>query len=136
MTSIKNSFTLLLGPSSTDRKTVDTQLEYQVDIGSAQFINSPINMIVTHQTAAGIGVPNQEENVADFGNLDVKKYHVDIDGVRYPRDGVNIDYGLKDYVDQFRDLKLFYKQYVGEELLNQFVNYTDKKKNILFKSFL
>ena len=39
--SIKDSFTLSFDSWSTDKKTVDTQLEYQVDIGSAQNINSP-----------------------------------------------------------------------------------------------
>ena len=34
-----------------------------------------------------------------------------------------------DYVDQNRDLKSFYKEYVGEELLNAFITYTDVKNN-------
>ena len=46
-----------------------------------------------------MGVPNKANNVASFDHLDVRKYLVDIDGVRYPRDGVNVDYGLNDYVD-------------------------------------
>ena len=36
-----------------------------------------------------------------------------------------IDYASNDYVDQYGDLKLIYKKYVGEELLNLFKNYTD-----------
>ena len=40
---------------------------------------------------------------------------------------VNIDFGLNDYVDQYRDLKLFYKEYVGEELLNPCIIYADMK---------
>ena len=47
--------------------------------------------------------------------------------MRYPRDGVNTDYGSNDYLDQFSDLKLFYKKYAVEELLNRFISYTDKK---------
>ena len=39
-------------------KKVDTQLEYQVDIGSAQSINSPKCLLVSHQTASRIEVPN------------------------------------------------------------------------------
>ena len=50
--SIKNSFTLSFDSWTSERKTVDTQLEYQVDIGSAQNINSPNNLIVVHKTAA------------------------------------------------------------------------------------
>ena len=98
--SIKNSFTLSFDSWSTDRKTVDTQLEYQVDIGSAQTINSSKYLIVAHQTADRIAVPHKANNVAVFDNLNVRKYHVDIDVVCYPREGVNIDYELTDYVDQ------------------------------------
>ena len=58
----------------------------------------------------------------------MRNYQADIDGVRYPKNGVNVDYGLNDYVDQYRALKLFYKGYVGEELLNHFISYTDMKK--------
>ena len=57
----------------------------------------------------------------------MRKYYVDIDGVGYPRDSVNVDYGLNDYVDQYRALKLFYKEYVGKELLNLFISYPDMK---------
>ena len=38
--SIKDSLTLSFGHWTSDRKTVNTQLEYQIDIGSAQDINS------------------------------------------------------------------------------------------------
>ena len=125
--SIKNSFTLSFDSCSTVKKTVDTRLEYQVDIGSAQNINSPIYLVKTHQTADRIGVPNKAKSVAVFDNLNVRKYHVDIDGVGYPRDSVNIDYATKDYLDQKRDLKLFQKEFVVEELLYPFVSYTDMK---------
>ena len=32
------------------------------------------------------------------------------------------------YLDQYRDLKLFYKEYVGEELLQPYITYPDMKK--------
>ena len=80
----KNSFTLSFDSWSTNRENVDTQLEYHVDIGSAQNLNSPKYLIKAHQTAARIGVPNKAEDIAVFHNLNVRKYHVDIDGVRYP----------------------------------------------------
>ena len=89
--SIKNSFTLSSDSWSTDRKTVDTQLAYPVDIGSAENINSPKYLIVAHQAANGIGTPRKFDKVALFDNLNVRKSHVDIVGVRYPRDGVSID---------------------------------------------
>ena len=37
----KNSFTLSFDSWSPERKTVDTQLEYQTPKGSAQNINTP-----------------------------------------------------------------------------------------------
>ena len=122
--SIITTFTSSFDSWSTDQKTVDTQLEYQVDIGSAQNINSPKCIIVTE---ARIGVPNKANKVAVFDSLNVRKYHVDINGVRYPRDGVNIDYASKEYRDQYEDLKLFYKEYVGGELLDPFISYSDMK---------
>ena len=97
---IKNKFTSSFDSWSTDRKTIYTQLKYQVDIGSAQNIFSPKNLIVTNQTAARIGVPNEANNIAAFDNLNVRKDCVDNDGVRYPRDGVSIDYALNDCVDK------------------------------------
>ena len=126
--SIKNSFTLLFDSWSTDRKTVDTLLEDQDDIRSVKK-NSPKYLIVAHRTAARTRVPSKAKNVSTFDNSDVRKYHVDIDGTRYPREGVSFDYGINDYIDRYRDLKLFYKEYVGEKLLNPFVSYTDMKKN-------
>ena len=56
--SIKNSLTLSLDSWSTGGKTDGTHLQLQVDIGSAQKIISPKYLIVAHQTAARIGVPN------------------------------------------------------------------------------
>ena len=104
--SIKNSFTLSFVSWNTDRKTVDTQLEYQVDLVTSQYINSSKFLLVAHQTALRTGVLNKAKNVAVFDNLNVRKYHVDIDGVRYPRDGVSIEYALNDYLDEYRDIKL------------------------------
>ena len=42
--SIESSSTLSFDSGSTDRNTVDTQLEYQFDIGSAKIINSLKNL--------------------------------------------------------------------------------------------
>ena len=59
--SIKISSALSIASWTSDRKTVDTQFEYQVDIGSAQSINSPKNLIVAHQTEARKGTPNKKK---------------------------------------------------------------------------
>ena len=51
------------------------------------------------------------------------------DGVRYPRDAVPTKYDLNDYLVQSRNLKLFYKEHVSEDLLNPFLSYPDIKNN-------
>ena len=83
--SIKNSSTLLFDIWNTDRKTVDTQLEYRVDIGSAQNNISPKCLIVAHQTAARIGVPNKAKKLAVFDDPILRECHVDVDGITDPR---------------------------------------------------
>ena len=133
--SIKNSFTLSFDSWSTDRKTVETQLEYQVDIGSAQNITSPNFLIAVRQTAARIGASNKAEKVAIFDHLDDRKHHVDIDGVLYPRKCFSIDDGENYYVDQYRDLSLYYKEYLGEDLLSPFISFTDMKNNYPIQLF-
>ena len=70
--STENLFTVSFDSWSTDRKTVITLLEYQVDIRSAQNINSPKKLIVAHQIAATIGTPNEAENLTIFDNLNVR----------------------------------------------------------------
>ena len=115
--SIKNNFTLSFDSWSTDRKTVNTQLEYQVDIGTAQNINSSKYLIVFRQTAARVGVPNEKFIFAIFDNLKVRHYPIDINGVRYLRDGVNIDYTSDDYLDRYRDLKQIAEMKLGKNYL-------------------
>ena len=116
--SIRKSFTVLFDPYATDTKTIVTQLEYRGDISSAQNTKSPDYLKVAHQTAARIRVPNKTNIIAIFDNLNVRKYFVDIDGVRNPRDGGTFDYASNDYFDRYRDPNFFSKEYVGEELLS------------------
>ena len=51
-----------------------------------------------------------------------------MDGYRYPKDAVLANCPEKDFPDQYRDLKDFYKYYVGKEVMNRFIIYTDMKK--------
>ena len=57
----------------------------------------------------------------------VTKFFVEIDGVRYPEDGVLINFEEHFYLDQYRDLQLFYKEYVGEQLLQPYMSHPDMK---------
>ena len=38
-----------------------------------------------------------------------------------------VNYTENDYLDQYRDIKLFYKECLGEELMNPFIKYSDVK---------
>ena len=71
--SIKDSFPLTSDSWNTDRKTVDTELEHQVDIGIAQNRNSPKYLILAHQTAVRVGVANKANIVAVLKILVVEK---------------------------------------------------------------
>ena len=130
--SIKNSFSLSFDSWTTDRKIVNTGLEYQVDIGSSANTNSPKYLIVSHQTAVRAGASNKANNISIFDNLDVRKYFVEIDGVRYSKDSVDVNYTENDYLDQYRDIKLFYKESLGEPLIER-MNYYDAILNIYFR---
>ena len=59
--------------------------------------------------------------------MDIRKYYVEIDGQRYPRDSVLINYEENDYIQQYKDLKLFWKEYIGEPILNPLISYRDMK---------
>ena len=48
----------------------------------------------------------------------MRKYFCEIDGYRYPKDAVLTSFPENDYLDQYRDLKLFNKEYVGEKFMN------------------
>ena len=38
-----------------------------------------------------------------------------------------MNYEENDYVEQYRDLKLFFNEYIGEELMIPFISYPDMK---------
>ena len=109
--------------SATDRKTIDTQLQHQNNIYCAQNVNSPKYLIVATQIASRIEVPNKTNNSAIFDNRDVRKNFVDIDGIRYPRDGGIVVFATNDYFDPNRDLIKIYKGHAGEEQLNACIIY-------------
>ena len=89
-------------------------------------LNSPKYLISAFQTNDRT-TPNKNANPAIFDTNHVTKYFVEIDGVRYPKDGVLINFEANSYLDQYRDLKLFYKEYVGEELLQPYITYPEMK---------
>ena len=125
--SIKNNYTLTFDSWYTERKIVTDGGEFQVDIASPQSTNSPKYLIAAHHTEARVGTSSKRNNVSIFDHVDVTKYFAEIDGYRYPKESVITNFSENDYLDQYRDLKSFYQEYVGEELMNPFISYIDMK---------
>ena len=98
---IGESFTLSFDAWVTDRKPVNTGNEYQLDIGSVSNTNIPLYLIVAHQKTQRENParpPNQFNN-AIFDHVDVKRFFVEIDGVRYPKDPVETNFSDNKYLD-------------------------------------
>ena len=64
----------------TERRVVSDTIT-QIDIGSAQSVNSPKYLITAQQTAARLNSPDKGINVSRFDNLNLRKYFVEIDSV-------------------------------------------------------
>ena len=114
----------------TERR-VKSDMIVQADIGSTQQVSSPKYLVCAHQTQNRKGASNKSNNIAIFDNADLRKYHVEIDGQRYPRDSLFINYEENDYFEQYKDIKLFFKEYIGEPILNPFISYPDMKTKYL-----
>ena len=71
--------------------------------------------------------PDEKINIAIFDNFAPRKYHVEIDNLRYPRDSLRINYEQNDYIEQYKYLNSFFEEFVGEPILNPFVTYPDMK---------
>ena len=110
----------------TERRII-SDLLVQHDIGSAQNVIQPKYLICAHQTNLRTTTPDKKIIIATFDNMDLRKYYVQIDGQRYPRDSVLINYEENDYIQQYKDLQLFWKEFIGEPILNPFISYRDMK---------
>ena len=123
------SFTLSYETWTTDSKPVDTAKEFQIDISSASNIYSPLYLIAAYEQTQRDNParpPNQYNN-AIFDHVKVRKYYSEKDGMRYRKNPIMVNYEEINYLDQYRDLKLFYKEYIGEQLLSSIITY-DKVK--------
>ena len=110
----------------TERRII-SDLLIQHDIGSGQNVIQPKYLICAHQTNLRTTTPVKKINIAIFDNMDIRKYYVEIDGQRYPRDSILMNYEENDYIQQHEDLKLFWKEYIGEPIINHFISYTEMK---------
>ena len=98
-----------------------------MDIGTSQHVNSPKCLIGAHQTRTRADTANKNNNIAIFDNLNLEKDHAEIDSIRYPRDSILVNYEQNDYIEPYKDLKFFFKEYIGEELMSPFISYPDMK---------
>ena len=110
----------------TERRIISDTIT-QLDIGSSQNVQSPKYLIGAHQTKDRIDGAISTKNVAIFDNLDLRNCYIEIDGQRYPRDSSLMNYEQNDYIEQYKDLKLFFKQYIGEQLMSPFISSPDMK---------
>ena len=110
----------------TERKVISDTIT-QMGFGTSRHVNSPKYLIGAHQTRTRADTANKNNDNAIFDNLNLRKYFVEIDSVRYPRDCVLVNSEQNDYIEQYKDLKLFFKEFIGEELMSPFISYLDLK---------
>ena len=122
----QNNYKIYFDKWYTQRRII-SDLLIQHDIGSAQDVIQPKYLNCAYQTNLSTATPDKKINIAIFDNMDIRKYYVEIDGQRYPRDSVLINFGENDYIQQYKDLKLFWKEYIGEPIFYPFISYTDMK---------
>ena len=124
----QNNYKISYDEWFTERRIISDAIT-QLDIGSSQNVQSPKYLIGAHQTKDRIDGAISTKNVAIFDNLDLRKYYIEINGQRYPRDSSLMNYEQNDYIEQYKGLKLFFKEYIGEQLMSPFISYPDMKTN-------
>ena len=122
----QNSYKISFDECYTERRVISDTIT-QMDIDTSQHVNSPKNLIGAHQTLTRADTANKNNNIAIFDNINLQKHYVEIDSVRYPRDNVLVNYEQNDYIEQYKDLKLFFKDCIGEQLMSSFISYPDMK---------
>ena len=72
----------------TERRIISDTIT-QLDFFTSQHVNhvnSPKYSIGSHRTSTSADTAYKNNNIAKFDNLNLQKYYVEIDSVRYPRD--------------------------------------------------
>ena len=122
----QNNYKISFDEYYTERRVI-SDIIVQHDIGSAQQVIRPKYLICVHQTKDRTSAPHKKINIAIVDNLNLRKNHVEIDSLRYPRDSLIINYEENDYIEQYKYLKLVFKECFGEPILNPFLSYPDMK---------
>ena len=110
----------------TERRVISDTIT-RLDIGTSQHVNSPKYLGGAHQTRTRADTANKIDNIAIFDNLNLQKCYVEIDSVRYPRDSVLLNYKQNDCIEQYKDLKIYFMEYIGEQLMKTSISYPDMK---------
>ena len=117
---ISKTFSLSYESWTTDRKPVDTAKEFRIDLSSASKTKSPLYLTAAHQKTQRPdfadpvdNLSNNRFNNAIFDLVEVRNYNSELDGTRFPKNPVMVNYEENNYLEQNKDLKLFYKEYVG-----------------------
>ena len=128
----QNNYKISYNEWFTERRIISDTIT-QLDIGSSQNVQSPKYLIGAHQPKDRIDAPISTKNVSIFDNLDLRNFFIEIGGERYPRDSSLMNYEQYDYIEQYKDLKLFFKEDVGEQLMSPFISYPDMKTKYPFE---
>ena len=122
----QNNYNISFDEWYTERRII-SDLLIQHDIGSAQNVIQSKYLFCSHQTNLRTATPDKKINIAIFDKMDIGKYYDEISGQIYPRDCFFINYEKNEYTQQYKDLKLFWKEYIVEPILNPLISYTDMK---------
>ena len=95
----QNNYKISFDEWYTERRVISDQIT-QLDIGSSQHVNSPKYLFGAHQTRARADTANKNNNIAIFDNLNLQKYYVEIDSIRFPRDSVLVNYEQNDCIEK------------------------------------
>ena len=95
----QNNYKISFDEWYTERRVISDTIT-QLDIGTCQHVNSPKLLIGAHQTRTRADTADKKNNIAIFDNLNLQKYYVEIDSIRYPRDSVFVNFEQKDYIEK------------------------------------
>ena len=122
----QNNYKISFDDYYTERQVV-SDMFVQHDIGSAKQVNKPKYLTCSHQTKHRTSSSDKKIKIAIFDNLDLRKHHVEIDSIRYPRKSLLINFEKNDYIAPYKDLKKNFEEYIGVPLINPFISYPDMK---------
>ena len=98
----QNNYKISYDEWFTERRIISDTIT-QLDIGSSENVESPKYLNGAHQTEDRIDTPISTKRVSIFDNLNLRKYYLEIDGQRYPRNSYLMNYEQNDYIEQYKD---------------------------------